>query len=277
MAMMVQGAGGGGGGGSYDAETVAWYTRIGALGGSVTTQEKDWANALILAIKGETYGAKIIYLLPFIGTSIAAHRVPLRDTLAKGAATNGGASPFVDADCTNNGIANPTEKAAYLDTKIIPQDVNSNNIGLGWYERAIGFGTGVEPMGVYDSTTAGNTRCVIDLRSNVQRFFYCTTSNGASVATTAGNAHYYGQRSSATLRRLYKNGSTLASNTTSDSGFGNNAYSILAMVMQNHLGIASYWKGRGACAYVTDGTLSDADVAAFHTLLGTYLITPTGR
>jgi hypothetical protein len=38
-----------------------------------------------------------------------------------------------------------------------------------------------------------------------------------------------------------------------------------------------FWKGRCAVAYATDGTLSGTEVADLHTLLDTYLITPTGR
>jgi len=265
------------GGGGYNAETLAWIAGISGLGGTVTTQEKDWADALIVALQGETYDAKVVWLAPFLGTNVAAHRVPLRDLLAVGPMLNGGATGFVDADCTNAGIENATEKAAYFDTHILPQDVNSNDIGFGWWEGNIGFGSNVEPMGCYDSA-GGNYRGVIDLRTTVQRGSYGFVSNGASVATTAANGHYYFQSTGTSSRKLFKDGVLIASNTTADTGFSSgNIYTMFVMGSQDHTGTAFPWKGRGLASYVTDGGLSDADAAAFHTLLDTYLITPTGR
>lgn len=265
--------------GASSGEADVWEAAIIGLGGTITPTERGYADDLIAAIQAASYGAKIVYLLPFIGASIAAHRVPLRDSLGAGPATNGGTSPFTDADCdTATGIVNSTEKDAWLSTGILPQSVNSNNIGLGWYERNIGFGSSVEPIGCYDSTAGGSGRCVIDLRSNVQRFSHGNVSNSAATATTASSAHYYGQRSASTLRRLYKDGATVVSNTTADTGFvGGQSCTITVMGNQTHTGARTPWKGRGGCAYITDGTMSDADVADFHTLLGTYLITPTGR
>lgn len=271
-------------GGSYDAETLTWETRINALGGSVTTQEKDWADALINAIQAATYGSKIKYLLPFIGDSIAAHRVPLRDSLAVGAATLVGPTPLTDANCdTATGLVNSTEQSGALDTKIKPSQLGtSNNGGLGWYERAWGAGVGVEPIGTSGSNNSPDQRFVLDLRSSFQRFRWGGVTNSqAGPVTTAGSGHYYGQRSSSTLRRIYKNGLSLGDDgTNGDSATRANETTIWVCGCLDSSGVGTvqaFWKGRGACAYLTDGTLSDADVADFHALLGTYLITPTGR
>ena len=270
------------GGGGYDAETITWESRIIALGGSVTTPEKDLADALINAIQAASYGSKIQYLLPFIGASIAAHRVPLRDTLNVGAATNGGASPFTDSDCdTSTGIVNSTEKAAFLDTLINPSQLGiNNNGGVGWWERNWGAGIGVSPIGTYGITTvSGDERFLLDLRSSMERFRWGGVTNSqAGPGTTAGNGHYYGQRSSSTLRRIYKNGTSLGTDGTAlDSAEKATDQTMYAAAVHSVGDSLETWKGRGAVAYLTDGTLSDADVAAFHTLLDTYLITPTGR
>lgn len=268
-------SGGGGGGGGYAAETTTWESRIIALGGSVTTVEKDLADALIKAIQAASYGAKIVYLLPFIGASIAAHRVPLRDSLDVGAATSTG---FTDADCdTATGLDNSAEANKWLDTKIKASQLGtSSNGGLGWYERAWGAGSNVEPMGSYNSDAS--QRFNLDLRTSFQRFRWgATTGSQAGPATSASSAHYYGQRSSSTLRRIYKDGVSLGSDGTANDGTDSAGYQNIIVHGCNNQVSPTPWKGRGACAYMTDGTLSDADVADFHTLLGTYLITPTGR
>jgi hypothetical protein len=281
LVMAARGTASGGGGG-YSAETTAWINGITALSGSVTTSEKNIADAIIVAIQGASYGSKIKYLLPFIGGNIAAHRMPLRDSLAVGAASSLGTAPFVDADCTTaTGLSNSTEKDAYLDSLIKPSQVGtSDNGGLGWYERNIGLGSNVEPIGVYGlSASTPVSRFVLDLRTSFQRFRWGDVAGSqAGPATTATNGHYYGQRSSTTLRRIYLNGASLGSDgtaTTTDVGIADQT--IMVMGCKTGSGSLTPWKGRGACAYLTDGTMSDADVAAFHTLLGTYLIAPTGR
>jgi hypothetical protein len=265
----------GGGGGGYVAETLTWESRIGALGGSVTTGEKDLANALIVAIQAASYGAKILYLLPFIGNGVAAHRVPLRDSMDVGAADSTG---FVDADCTTaTGIANPTEVNKWFNTKVKPQDVYTSRLGLGWWERAIGFGSNVEPMGCYDSVIGGSGRCCIDLRTNAERFSYGHVPWSVNSGLSASSSHYYGQMTSDPNTEIFKDGALLASNTLSSGFNSSNSRTIHVMGLQDHTGTVYPWKGRGAVAYITDGSLSDADVAAFHSLLNTYLVVPTGR
>lgn len=257
-------------------ETQAWEESINALGGSINSTERGYADNVITAIAASSFNSKIIYLLPFIGGSIAAHRVPLRDSLGVGPADNLG---FVDADCsTSAGLSNPTEAAKRLDTKVYASQLGvSANGGLGFWERNWGAGNGVEPIGSYDSAGIPDRRFVIDLRSTLQNFRWGAPGNPAGSSTTAINAHYYGQRSSATLRRMYRDGVHLgADSTTSDTASGGNERPIT--VMGNAMNpTAPYWKGRCAVAYMTDGTLTDAEVLDLHNLLNTHLVVATGR
>ena len=129
-------------------------------------------------------------------------------------------------------------------------------------------------MGSYGS--ASGTRFVLDLRSNLRSFRWGGPANAPGDTTAAGNGHYYGQRSSATLRELFFNASSLGTNTTSDSASesGLNKIQLLAC---NENGPQLHWNGRCAVAYLTDGTLTSGEVATLHSVLSTYLITPTGR
>jgi hypothetical protein len=271
-------AGSGGGGGGYTAETNLWITRATAAGASPLTATTDKLNDLSVALAAASYSSKIKWLAPFFGATIAEAFIPLRDTLNVGAMSNLGSSPFTNSDVgMTKGVENPTEKNAYLNTNILPSALTSGgaNCGMGFWERNIGFGTNVEPIGCYD--TSNTERYVIDLRSTLQRFRYgAPTGSQAGPSTTASNGHYYGQRSSATLRKIYKDGTDLGANgTSSDTAGGSNTQNIF--VMGCNAGTDTPWKGRCAVAYLTDGSLSDADVAALHTLLDTYVITATGR
>lgn len=259
----------GGSGRVYDAWTVAWEAGIVAAGSSVTTTEKNWADDLAVNIRAASYASKIKAFWPFIGVTAKAHMMPLIDTATKGIASNNG---FVDADCTNNGIANPTEAAKFISSLYDPSILGASGVGgMGWYERAIGFGTGTEPIGCYLS----GDRWVLDLRSSLKAWRWSTVSTAAvSVASTAANKFYYGQSSATNSHELFEDGTSIGTSTTANSGAANN---VAIYLMASNEGPATYWKGRGGCALMTNGQFTGAEVSALKTLLDTYLITPTGR
>ena len=257
------------------SEVDIWESRVAAAGGTLGVNSLSIASDLIDALVAETYGEAVKYLLPLLGSNLAAARVPLRDSLGVGIAGNSG---FVDGDFTEaTGLANSTEAAKRLDTLINPSQLGAgNNGGIGFWEVNWGAGTGVEPMGMYTNLVTGN-RAAIDMRTTQETFRWGAPANYTGILTTASNGHLYGQRSSATARKIYKDGTQSGStNTTSDPGTDLQERTIYIMGV-NHPSGTTYWKGRCAVAYMTDGTLSDSDASALHTLLGTYLITPTGR
>jgi hypothetical protein len=270
--------GGHSGGGGYNAETVAWYTAIAGLGASVTTTEKNWADALIVAWRAQTFDSKTVSIYPFLGAYINAARVPLRDALSAGPAANTG---FVDGDVGNAvGIANSSGANKYLNTGITPSQLGSSgNGGLGWYERNfLGNGTTTEIMGMDESTITADGRFVLDIRSSGNRFFSFGEVGTRSGDTVAGaNGFYYGQRNGATSRALYKDSTQLGStNTSSDPASGANQYSILLMGCNVH-GTPTQANGRGGIAVLTDGTFTTTEIGDMKTLIDIYLITATGR
>ena len=215
---------------------------------------------------------KIVYLLPLLGNNINAARVPIIDTLAVGAALNNG---FVDGDFSESvGLTN-NDSPKYLNSQIKPSQLGvSNNGGLGWWETNIGFGTGVEPIGCYGGLAFWQGRFVLDFRTTVESFRWGDSANAATRLASASNGHYYGQRSSPIIRVLYNNGMLIAS--------GNNVSDTTASETQIFIhgcngSPTSYWSGTCAVAYMTDGTLSDAQVIELNTILHDNLMVPTGR
>lgn len=260
--------------GGGEAETRLWMQRVLAGGGDFNVNSLIYADNLVKGLRSQTFYSKIVWLNPLLGRGINAARVPLIDTLNVGSSTNFG---FLDSDFSESvGLSNPAESAKYMDSLIKPSQLGtSNNGGLGWWEKNWGAGSGVEPIGAYN-TTGTNNRYVIDGRSNLQGFRWGLPGNSAGDTSTFSNAHYYGQRSNAVLRSLFKNGSTLGvDNTTSDPTSGTNENNIYWMGCNE--GPASYWKGRCAVTYMTDGTLTSLEVSTLNTLLNTLLISVTGR
>lgn len=260
---------------TFDGETQLWAAKIINYGGKVPERSKYIADALIRAIKASSFNAKVLYLLPLLGPTLLEARVPLRGGTI---ALNSG---FADSNFVENaGLSNTTEAAIFLDTGVYPSQLGSgNNGGLGWWETNWGAGSGVEPMGCY-SNEATNKRYVLDGRSNVQAFRWGAAGNSAGDTNTFSNAHYYGQRVSATLRQLFKNGRSQGTdNTTNDATIVSNTTIRLmgSNAFSGTTAAPTYWKGRCSLAYLTDGSMTAQEVLDFHVLLTNLLIGPLGR
>lgn len=253
-------------------ETAIWAAGVLAAGGGFETNSLLIANGFMRQLKLRSYAPKIVYLLPLLGTGIGAARMPLVDTLNVGAATN---TNFVNADFSQGaGLQGNGSNKLFSTLVFASQLGSSSNGGLGWYENNVSFAGDVQPMGSYNN--AADNRYVLDLRSNRESFRWGNAGNDANSGATAVNAHYYGQRSSATSRVIYKNGSSLASNTTNDGTSGSNERAIL-LFSGNEPGASTTWAGRCAATYLTDGTLTDPEIADLDLLIRAYLLGPTGK
>ena len=257
-----------------------WVTAVTNAGGTFSPVSKMLACLLIRAIDSRPYGSKIKYLLPLLGTNLAAALVPLRDTLGIGLPTN---FNFVNADFAEAHGLQGDGTSKFLQLNMTPFGINPgpNSGGLGYWENKISFtGSAVEPIGSYHSMAAIlEARFVLDLRSASSSFSWAQPPNSATVASASVNAHYYGQSTSSSSRQLFINGVSVASNTTTDAQqTGDQPIEVMGCDEIDAGGHHQrYWAGRCAVAYVTDGTLAPTDAVDFHTLLQSYLISPLGR
>lgn len=259
------------------AETLTWLSRVCAAGGTLTAHSLSIAENIAAGLAGASYNSKIVYLLPLLGGNLAAARTPLRDSLSVGRAIN---TNFTEADFSEaTGLQGGSGKTWELPIKPSQLGTSSNG-GLGYVAASLNF-TGSPPQ----TNALMGLSVVQDFNNQFMLVATSTTSDFRwedgidrraldSTAPVAGN--YYGQRSSATLRELYRDGALLATNTTSDSAPNTNAFNII-LNGQNNGGLRMWNGSRCACAYLTTGTLTSTEVADLHTLLQTYLITPTGR
>lgn len=254
-------------------ETSTWAARVVSAGGGFESNSVAIANNLVRQIKKASFGPKIIYLLPMLGRGIGAARTPLIDVLSVGSATN---TAFVDTDFNQSTGLQGNGSTKYLNSLVKPSQLGvTSNGGIGWWENNGTFTGNTEPIGCYNN--AGTQRYVLDLRATIRFFSWGSPGNAANQATGAVNGHYYGNRSSATARDMYLNGSLIVSNSTSDSASGTNERNIIVCgADESGGGILSY-PGRGALSYLTDGTLTATEIALFDAMLRTYLLGPTGK
>lgn len=259
-----------------DPETITWRDAITAAGGTFAARSILIADRLIKAIKAESFTTGIKYLLPLLGGDLTAARMPLRDSLGVGIAGNTG---FTDADFSQSTGLQGDGSSKYLDSHITPGQLGaSDNAGLGWWENNYPGVGNVEPMGAYKQNNTPDNRFSLDLRTFIEVFGWGTVGSGAASGGGAGNHHYYGQRASGTDRRIFKNGTQVGATSTSvTSTAGSTDNTIILSGCNTGVSGIAPWPGRCAVTYMTDGTLTAGEIAAFHTLLQTYLIAPTGR
>lgn len=253
-------------------ENNPWSDAAVAAGGCVTPVAIQIAEATHRAIEATTFASKIIMLWPFLGCNIVSACVPLIDRLGRGIATNHG---FVDADFSQSLGIQGNGSTKYIDSLVKPGDLGTSNAGgIGWMERNVSLGgsTNVEPIGSYLNGNVPDNRFSLDLRSTSRAFRWGAGGNpGQGVA--AINASYYGQSPNASTRDFFIDGARVATDTSVTTTTANDLNMLLMGCNCGAIGIKP-WGGLGFYAYMTDGTMTDAEYAAFYSLLQTYLVNP---
>lgn len=256
-------------------ETRVWRQAVQNAGGGFQWNSVAIADAFVKRLRITSYYTKIKWLLPMLGTGIGAARVPLIDTLNIGAATS---TAFVNADFNQSTGLQGNGTTKYLDTLILPSLLGAGgNGGIGYVAETVDQ-SGTTSI-VCGMLTAGNAqRYALDLRNTTtnQFFFWGASANAANQAQNAVAAHYYGQRSSTTSRELFLNATSIGTNTTSDSA-ANIGDNTLILMGSNNSGTFAFNKGLCGAAYLTDGTLTPAEISDFNLLIRAYLLGPTGK
>lgn len=260
-----------------NSKTTTWSNNIAArFSASRPNTRSTWiANNFAYAFDAASFSSKIIYVLPLLGQDMIAALEPIVDTLTVGYA-DGGA--FGNGDFSESTGLQGDGATKVLNSRIKPSQLGtSNSGGIGYWENNIDFTGNTAYLMTGCTNTAGTNYYVTGGGPGDNALLYW--GNPANLpshsAVAATNGHFYGQRSSSTLREVYKNGSLIGNNTTSDATSGANEQNIAFVGCKGSSYL--YFKGRAACCYLTDGTMSSGDVSAFHTLLLDYLFTPTGR
>jgi hypothetical protein len=254
------------------ATTLTWLQRLIAAGGTLGASSLSIAEDLAAAIGAASYASKIVYLLPLLGKNLTAARVPLIDRLSKGLATS---NSFTESDFSEGSGLTGNGSSKWFQLPLRASQIGASNAGgMGFWLGALGAtGPAQYVIGSY-SLASGGQIFALYLHNTVERFWWGDANSIASTGSASTVAHYYGQKISTTDRKLYRDGTQIAS----DSGTvdeGGSADQFIGLLHLN--GYTHYSTHTCACAYLTDGTMSGSDITAFHSLLQTYLITPTGR
>lgn len=255
---------------ALDPETITWRDSATVAGGTFGTNSIAIANTLIKTIKTKAYNSKIKYLLPLLGSNLATARMPLRDALGRGIATN---FNLVDADFSEATGLQGNGTTKYLSTLYKASELGSDsNGGMGYWERSASVTAAAWSIGSY---LPGFAIYGLEILSTTEKFYWGDGDTDTNTGAASGNHHYYGQRETSSSRRLFRNGTLIATDAASPVGTVPGIATNNIMVLGIHS--TELTSGRCGLAYLTSGTLTDSEITDFHTVLQTYLITPTGR
>jgi len=192
------------GGGGFDADAQAFFDRVTAAGGTLTTTEKTATNQLVLDMKSASIWTSMKAIYPMVGASAAACAQNLKSSSFTGTFTSGWT--FASTGVTGNGTS------AYMTTSLIPSaqfaSANSGHIssylrtssatnqifigGLGtvdsrWYILNFGlvsinsgdvFGANITQGTAFLLNNRTSSTIVSQYRNNVKLIDLATTSNG---------------------------------------------------------------------------------------------------
>ena len=239
----------GGGGASFDADAQAFFDRVTAAGGTLTTTEKNATNQLVLDMKSAGIWTAMRAVYPMVGASAAACAQNLKSSSFTGTFTSGWT--FASTGVTGNGTS------AYMDTQLrASTSLSVSSAHLSVYINTSPNGNQFLAHGTLDGflQTAGG-----------QMYGSLATSSFSNVVTTNNAAFYLVNRQAVSTLKLIKNNSILLTASTTGTAYTStqnmllNAYTTTTFINNCRYGFAS----------IGDG-LTDTQAGNFYTAVDTF-------
>jgi hypothetical protein len=192
-----------------DADWLAYYNRVIAAGGTLTTTEQNATLQLVLDLKANSLWTPMKAIYPMVGASAAACAQNLKSSSFTGTFTSGWT--FASTGVTPNGTS------AYMDTNFVPSaQLNTTDlVHLSYYSRTDSAVSDEYAMG--SAKGASNLSLIIRRNTNL-RFFAADFSSGTTYRvaldtnSTNGTGFFVGTQQGANIK-LFRNNSLAVSNT----------------------------------------------------------------
>lgn len=259
---------------SFDSDASAFIIAAG-----ITDQTQQTAiNSLVVELKGYSIWTKLNAIYPFVGGTATTHKFNLKNP----ADTNAAFRLVFSGGVTHgaNGVSfNGTN--GYADTFLTASTtLSANNNSLGYYSRtsvASSSTSAIDMGGVPDINADASLFCLIIRRNTSnQSLFAANTSSSLSIANTTvanGGGLFVGSIISSSSRKLYRNGSSIASTLTTAVQSLPAQKIYIGCISNNN--VAGFFSNR-ECAFASIGSgLTDTEstnlytaVQAFQTTLG---------
>jgi hypothetical protein len=246
-----------------DADWLAYYNRVIAAGGSLTTTEQNATKTLVADLKANSLWTPMKAIYPMVGASAAACAQNLKSSSFTGTFSSGWT--FASTGVTGNGTS------AYFNTTFNPNtQLTINSVHMSYYSRTQLAVTINQPMRVTD----GTNDMQLSPNVNFSTFSFRVTAGGTSAATTTNTdcrGFFIGSRTANNLIKGYKNNTTLATDTTSGTNTLPN-FNLYLGAANNAGSAANYSILENAFASIGDG-LTDTEASNFYTAVQAFQTT----
>jgi len=199
------------GGSAYDADAQAFFDRVTAAGGTLTTTEKNATNQLVLDMKSAGIWSSMKAIYPMVGASAAACAQNLKSSSFTGTFTSGWT--FASTGVKGNGTS------AYFDTGFKPStDASLSGFSFGGYPRNNDT-SGTQVSGCFSTTFAQNNLSNGNMFSGSINELFSYTANPSQ-------RMFVHRRTSASFSESYRDSTSLGTATTTAIGLPNINYYI---------------------------------------------------
>ena len=244
--------------GGFDPDAQAFFNRVTAAGGSLTTTEKVATNQLVIDLKGYSIWSKMKAMYPMVGASAAACAQNLKSSSFTG--TFYGGWTFASTGITGNGTS------AYFDTNFNQSsNLTPSNNHISLYSRT-DINSVVVDCGITNNVTHSFSQLL--LRSGGTATF----ENGSQkiTPTTATSLGFYTGSALTAGINLYKNGTSISSSSAAQTRamFNNDIY--IGATNESTTNSPFYFSARQfAFASIGDG-LTSTEAGNFYTAVQTF-------
>jgi hypothetical protein len=251
---------------TYDADAQLFFNAQTAAGVTLTTTQKDAVNQWVVDSKAANIWTKFKAIYPMVGSTATSQKFNLKNPADTNAAFR---LSFVGGWTHGSTGATPNGINAYADTNLIPSSIltqNSNHIS--YYSRTNSNTVGIE---VGTSTGGGATPVsILQLRTSGISYLAINSTNTYTTYTDSDSLGFYlGSRTAASVLKLFKNATSVATGTTPSSGLPNNQFSLAAY--RYNTGVLYYSNRECAFASIGDG-LTDLESQLFYQITEKYQV-----
>ncbi len=257
-----------GGGVSVDPDAQAFITAA-----SITDPTQQSAvNQLVIDLKATSIWTKMKAVYPFIGGSASSHKWNLKDPRDLDAAYR---LIFAGGWTHSNTGALPNGTNGWANTKLPPTDLSLNSGHLSYYSRTDSAFANEIPMGILSGDSGGDGFNLVIRRDTNLNSFRSTESGGAAglvnSTSTDSRGLTTGSITSATSRKLYKNGSLLNTNSSNITWSRNTLGNIVLGAAYDTFAVNILYYTNKECAFASIGDgLTDTDVSNLYTAVQTF-------
>jgi hypothetical protein len=247
-----------------DPDAQAFLTAAGITDATITSA----IDTLVKDLKTASLWTKTKAIYPFVGGTASTHKWNLRNPLDTNAAFRLVFGGGVTHD-SNGAQGNGTN--GYGLTFIPTNSLPNSNLHASWYSRT------TSTLGAFSAEIAPNTSYTaaswLTFRTNNKTSgnAYFSAGNDSVAATVSNtlNGFFIGSETASNLRKLIRNGTAIATNTTNDT----NALPADNLRLWGSFGFGGGYSGNN-CAFCSVGDgLSDAEALSFYNIVQAFQTT----